>query len=241
VNPVHPKPAPRLGTIHLLGWMLGCGIVLAVYRFATTGMTLPLSVQIQQLGFGLAYGTALSGLALYVWRWRTGSGPGPTQPGHWLLLFCGVGFLIDIAVGGAILSLGMLFPRWAGRPLYHQALGWWVGTTVDLAVLPRMKGASRLWLSAATSILFVISMNAVFSTVLLIVALQGMPGTWPWYYVCLARIAGMIPLICIWTAAIDDARQRLPRDWLHVAGIFAVSLLGLVDVCLHLYWIRLYR
>ena len=81
-----PNRRSRLGIVHFLIWMSGCGVVLAIYRLNTPAQA-SLAQSASQLGYGLAYGTAASGLALFLWRWRTGSGPLPAQPGHWLLVF----------------------------------------------------------------------------------------------------------------------------------------------------------
>src|SRR5262245_4512151 len=98
--------SPRLGIVHFLGWMVGVGIVLAIYRAATEWNELPeevdLTQRLIQLGFGLAYGTAASGLGLFVWRWTRGTASGPTQPGHWLLVFGGIGLVIDVGLAAAL-------------------------------------------------------------------------------------------------------------------------------------------
>src|SRR5687767_9409788 len=86
----------RLGVIHFLGWMLGCAVVLAIVRLGAAPGNPTLADSLRQLGYGLTYGTAASGLGLFLWRWRTGSGSGPTQPGHWLLVFGGIGLLLDL-------------------------------------------------------------------------------------------------------------------------------------------------
>src|SRR4029079_1822087 len=124
----------RLSIIHLLGWMLGCGVVLAMIRIAGDANR-DLSVQLRQLGLGLAYGTAISGLVLFLWRWRTCSGPGPTQPGHWLILFCGIGFLVDVGLSGILEPLRWLnLLRWDVGFL-HEALGWSVASLIGIVVL----------------------------------------------------------------------------------------------------------
>lgn len=227
----------RLGVVHLLGCMLGCGVVLAMIRVA--GPKNPdLSIQLRQLGLGLAYGTAISGLVLYVWRWWTASGPGPSQPGHWLILFCGIGFLIDISVTSVLEPLRMLgLLRW-DRGFLHESVGWWIASLIGLIVLLRLKDASRLWIAAAAGIVLALMINAVASTVAVVAMAQGSRGSWPWYAAVTAHLVGTaIALPLLWIAAGSDVARRLHRDWLHVGGLCAVSLLGSVDFAIILYWV----
>lgn len=108
-----PPPRNRLGIIHLLGCTLGCAAVLAVYR-ANAPAAPTLLQSLWQLGMGLAYGVAASGLVLFLWRWWTGSGPAPSQPGHWLLVFGGVGWLLDFTTSAVHLSALRIMERYYG-------------------------------------------------------------------------------------------------------------------------------
>ncbi|MEX2176536.1 MAG: hypothetical protein WD872_19380 [Pirellulaceae bacterium] len=114
VEPVGQRPQ-KLAIVHLLGWTLGVAAVLGLYRAVMDLSGLPaewqLGARLSQLGFGLAYGTALAGMGLFVWRWARGIGPGPSQPGHWLLVLGGVGLLTDIFTIGAIQAASLVGKR----------------------------------------------------------------------------------------------------------------------------------
>src|SRR6187431_308921 len=98
MDAISPPPrAGRLRIIHILGCMVGCAVVLTIYRINRRSFNpQPLPLQLLQMSCNIAYGMALSCLALFAWRWRTGSGPLPMQPGHWLLVLCGVGYLVGV-------------------------------------------------------------------------------------------------------------------------------------------------
>src|SRR4029453_14079367 len=145
------SPVQRLAIVHFLGWMIGVGAVLAIYR-AATEFTEPtrevdLSQRLIQLGFGLAYGTAVSGLGLFLWRWWRGKGSGPTQPGHWLLVFGGIGLIVDVGVAAVVYAVMMsrsgndhgsvAFRSWSN----HQIIGWSIAALITSVVLIRLRAA----------------------------------------------------------------------------------------------------
>jgi hypothetical protein len=57
---ISPSPRSRLGIIHLLGWMAGVAVVLALYRALTDWSEVKSEeldgVRHRHLAFGLAYG-----------------------------------------------------------------------------------------------------------------------------------------------------------------------------------------
>jgi hypothetical protein len=244
-SPFAVRPAsPRLGIIHLLGWMLGVGAVLAIFR-ATTDTTgyppdwLPF-VRMQQLGFGLAYGTALSGLGLFLWRWWRGLPGGPSQPGHWLLVFGGLGLVIDVLTTYAI----KLVLHWSdtefdltyfGAYLFYQATVWWWAAAVGAVFLARLRGATRGWTAMTVATVLTLTLNSLVTTLSFYGFMQGAAGTWMWQVPIMVRIATtLIVLPILWTAEIADRRRRAGRDWLHGVGVYAISGLGLVDLASNL-------
>ena len=109
------------------------------------------------LGFGLAYGTALGGLALFLWRWWRGTGSGPTQPGHWLLVFAGLGFCLDLVAMAAAETIVFLWTGFSdGHRVWnlHQCLGWSLGAIAALVVLCNLRKAANGWI-IVTALLFV--------------------------------------------------------------------------------------
>ena len=139
-----PNTQPRLSIIHLMGWTLGCSVVLAGFRWLTIVVGEQAEVawqfRVAQFGFSLTYGAALGGLGLLFWRRFYGGYPFPTQPGHWLLVFGGIGCLID---GGISLPL-TLYLRWAELnqvvveltvQYVQRAVGWGIAGAIGLVVL----------------------------------------------------------------------------------------------------------
>jgi hypothetical protein len=239
----------RLGIIHLLGWMLGCAFVLAVLRAMGEFQEIPekfvFRVRLSQMGFGLAYGTGLSGLGLFLWRWRTGRGQGPTQPGHWLLLMGGLAPIIDLATAGAaqwavrILNSSIQPTDWRIH-FWHQAIGWSIGLVILSPALLRLGGASRLWTLVAAALAAMIAISAAANIFSLIALAQGARGTWLWYVPEYANL--LVPAIVVPCIAIAEAADRMRganRDWLHLGGVAAAISLGGVSFVAHLpaFWL----
>jgi hypothetical protein len=236
--------APRLGIIHFLGWMIGVGAILAIFR-ATTDLTdyppdwLPF-VHMQQLGFGLAYGTAISGQGLFLWRWWRGAPGGPSQPGHWLLVFGGLGLVIDLLTTLVI----KLVLHWSGTGielthfgayLFYQTTVWWLAAVVATVFLACLRGASRWWIAMTVVTVLLLTLNSLVTTLSFYGYMQGAAGAWTWQVPIMVRIVTMLTFLPIlWTAEIADRRCRVPRDWLHGVGVVAITGLGLVDVASNL-------
>src|SRR5688572_31280631 len=104
-QPLPPARPIRLGIVHLVGWMASVGVALAILRITADDAELPaayrFSAQLSQMFVGIAYGTALGGLALLVYRRVWHGAKFPSQPGHWLFLLGSVGLLLD---GGALVA-----------------------------------------------------------------------------------------------------------------------------------------
>jgi hypothetical protein len=229
--------APRLGIVHLLGWTLGVAVVLGIYRAANAWHSqdsIAPSMSPWALGFGLAYGTALGGLGLFLWRWWRGTGSGPTQPGHWLLVFAGLGFCLDLFAMAAAEAIVYL---WTGtidgfRTFnLHQCLGWSLGALVALVVLCRLREASVGWI-VVTALLFVaMSLAAMQHIISFVAAEAGALGSWTWQVPLVGKTIGVsIVLAALVVAEIADRRHGRPRDWLHAGGILAVTLLSLAEL-----------
>lgn len=242
-NASQPTTTPRpqkLAIVHLLGWMAGVGLVLAIYRANTDATEYPadwiLSMRLTQLGMGLAYGTAISGLGLFLWRWWSGAGSGPTQPGHWLLVLGGMGLLLDFgttaAIQGVLLVSGAgikitYFPAWVS----HQVVVWWIASQIALVVLLKARDAPFWWWGVALAAFLALSANAVANNVSLVAHMAGASGMWVWHMPLIVRITGeALMLLALCDAVYADLRARLPRDWLHAGGVLAGVGLGLVDL-----------
>jgi len=225
----------RLGVIHLLGWTLGCAAVLAIVRLGSASGSPTLADSLRQLGYGLTYGTAASGLGLFLWRWRTGSGSGPTQPGHWLLVFSGIGLLLDLGTSGVY----MLYLKSVEYPTFsawlsQQLAVWSLAAVIGVVALFCLRGASPCWTLAVCVTVLALTLNVAADAAALVGAARG-AGTWTWYVPTWAHLAtAPLTLPFVWTAELADRLRGLPRDWLHLVGIVAVRCLGLVDFAVQL-------
>jgi hypothetical protein len=198
--------------------------------------------RLTQMGFGLAYGTAFSGFALFLWRWWTGHGPGPTQPGHWLILFGGVGLILDLGIGGGVKCVLLLL----GKPtndwrffFWDRAIGWSIGSLILLAALIQVRQTSRLWTTFVAVTAAMMALTAAAHITSLIGLANGARGTWLWYVPAYVSAAlPVVGLLFLWPAEIADRICGRERDWLHGGGIAAVSALAGVSFAAHwhLFW-----
>jgi hypothetical protein len=233
----HGTAAPRLGIVHLLGWTLGVAVVLGIYRAGNAfqmqdGAAQPMSPW--ALGFGLAYGTALGGLSLFLWRWWRGTGSGPTQPGHWLLVFAGLGFCLDLV---AMAAAETIVSFWSGYSdsfrifNLHQCLGWSLGAMVALVVLCNLRDAAIGWIVVTALLSVGMSLAAIQHIVSFVAVEAGAIGNWTWQAPLVGKSIGVsVVLVAILAAEIADRRQGRARDWLHAGGILAVALLSLAEI-----------
>jgi len=241
----------KLAIVHFLGWMLGVGAVLAIYR-AATQLTEPtreveLSQRLIQLGFGLAYGTAVSGLGLFLWRWWRGTGSGPTQPGHWLLVFGGIGLVIDVGVAAAVYA-AVFFSRsgtdYGILPIrawsYHQIIGWSLAALISSLVLIRMRAA--WWWQVVVIVVLTMTIANLAASILCVLGANGMfAGTWPYDISQFVRVAGALACVAaIGFAETCDRRQGHWRDWLHSVGLVMALSLASIDLAVQGYflWLR---
>jgi hypothetical protein len=230
----------RLAIIHLLGWMVGVGAILATFRATTNDLDYPKDwlpwLRVQQLGFGLAYGTAISGLGLFIWRWFRSKPGGPSQPGHWLLIFGGIGLIIDLAATHAM-KLALL---WSGTGiefmhysvwLFYQAIVRWMAAVIVTIILTRLRDASFWWIATTVAAMLTLTLDTSLTTISFFAFMHGAGGSWLWEVPLMVRIVGILVILPIlWTAEFKDRARGVPRDWLHGGGIAAISGLALIDL-----------
>jgi len=96
-------------------------------------------------------------------------------------------------------------------------------------------------LQSSTEKLIGIGLNAAADVVSLL-GIAVSSGTWP-YYIPIWTHVVVTPLAlpAIWAAELSDRLRGVPRDWLHLAGIAAISVLGVADFAVTLtqairYW-----
>jgi hypothetical protein len=244
-----PSPPIRLGIIHLIVWMASCAASLAILRLSTDESQLPpeylLSTRLTHAIVGIAYGTALGGLLLLVYRRVWHGAKFPSQPGHWLFLLGTIGLLLD---GGALLA-ARLAARWWNPPhglpfpeyWFYQTLGWSLGAAIGAVALWYIaRSQPRRWTALAVCVWLAVVTNAVTHSLPLARELSGVSipwlfGTWffgtgPYYYAALLRLCGdALCLAMLLIAVVIEFRLRIPRDWLHWSGVFAGAALPLVD------------
>ena len=243
-KPAELEGQTRLGIVHLLGWMAGCAVVLAIYRGTTDWAKIDpdyrATLRLWQLAFGLLYGTALSGLGLLAWRRLRGQTTFPSMAGHWLLVFGGIGYLHDALttwIAERILAASSLSADGLSPYYLQQSLGWG-GAALAGLICCFAKGISIRWRVFVLFVTLVFATNA--ATHILGATTQLAPyflrrplfsGSWPYYLAALSRAVGesacvgFLPLL-VWF----DARAGLRRDWLHWTGVVVVTGLAIVDV-----------
>ncbi len=239
--PLPPQRTP-LGIIHLLGWITGVAVVLAAYRAALDAGWLDVAkdsyeeARWWQLGYGLVYGTALSTLGLLLYRRLRGDSRFPVHPGHWLLVFGGLAFFLDVAAFGMAKGLLALWKsRFQMDPGWYycqQSLAWGMALVVALVFLTRLK-TDWNWRLLAWLIASLIAVNwltntlVVFEIVTQTLGFQIIWGAWPFYLVHYAEIIGVG--VCLLAMPLVIGCDRQSRDWLHWVGIAATIMLALVE------------
>lgn len=231
--------------------MAGCAVVLAIQQGMTDWKVIPSEyrsvVRIWQLVFGLLYGTALSGLGLLVWRRLRGRSTFPSMPGHWLLVFAGIGFIVDGLT--AWLARRILFgndrgldPHWL-----HQTLGWNAAAAVAL-VCCFVRDMPLRWRIFTVGVGLTFLANAATHSLAVVAQLSplllGRPlimGSWPYYYGPFARVLGETTCLFVLSPLVwMDAATVPRRDWLHWSGVAVIVGLAIADVTQNVLWLVRY-
>lgn len=138
-----PTAANRLTIAHLMLWTAMTAIVLGFIRHIAPHYT-PTSAATPQFALNLwlqylllfavspAYGAALAGLQLAIWRLLTRRFGFPSQPGHWLLLVLAI---IPIYV----VATWLLLPSFDDVSLVFVCIGLVVATLLSLAAAMRIR------------------------------------------------------------------------------------------------------
>ena len=240
-RPSSPSP-PRLGIIHLLVWMAGVAVVLAIYRAAVETGWLEVTAEGRDearwwlTAYGLVYGTAISGMGLLIYRRLRGDESFPACPGHWLLIFGGLAFAADAAA--FVLAKGLM-AAWSARigwsPGFYyvqQWLAWGLALAVAMVVLVRLRTAWNWWLLTGL-IMALIAVNFLAHTLLMAQAVaqafgsSAISGVWSPSLTHWTRIFGTA--VCLAGLPVVLAGDRGRRDWLHWVGVVALVALALVE------------
>jgi hypothetical protein len=150
-----------LGIVHFLGWMLGCGLVLACYRVMwheQSPQTRLLTQTLQAL-FAIVYGAALGGLAMLLSHRLRGNTTFPSQPGHYLLVFAGLGCLLDGGTYALFITLQETRPAIDFDWHLRMALAWGIAAAVGIAVLIAARSPLR-WRVFAAATTLVLCVNS---------------------------------------------------------------------------------
>lgn len=218
---------PRLQIFHLLMWVTGSALILAVYRQSNMGQRGQTNAsQIVWSALivvqSMLYGGAVCSLPIYLARKLKGI-PFPVHPGQWLLLISGVMHVLQFAHWGVLQLLDstvmsdLVLPRfvWAGGYAVISVTAVCLGIVAAVA-----QRDSRLWMA-----FFLIGSARHAVAVLWYLALAMFIDRLDWFGPLNLVVSGGIGivsaalLLCIW----QDLARGVRRDWMHWAGV-AVQL-----------------
>ena len=170
-------------------------------------------------------GAAVASLLLFAWDRFTGEKSFPTQPGHWLLLVQGVGFVASIAV--------MLLIRIPNDTKEYREVTWFISLRqifqltpimlVALCSLVFIRQKRWRWMFSLMTAGYVLAAGFYAGRLFFGHAELYQVGT---SFLWILQTMSIFALI---VAVIGDRHDRLPRDFLHTTGIIvrlAVVLLG---------------
>jgi hypothetical protein len=262
LNTMQPSPrdGPRLRISHLLVWTLGCAVGFAAYGWLTPPWPMPPKTQFLSWAYnllmGVALGTLLAGAGVLAYRRGRGDRSYPSLPGHWLLLF-GIG--AALADGVAVVVFRCLIAAWfppdnhltvywlayrlaLNGPdlpgMFHQCVGWGLGTVIVLAFLWRLKRQLNwAWLAVFLAF-FLASGTLAVGAIVTTISFYG-PSAWSvplvWYRHAIHLYAGFILLGTV-TILLAIARDRFAGtlgDGLHWTGVMAWLTIALIQGTLY--------
>src|SRR4030095_8809791 len=111
-----------------------------------------------------------SGLGLFLWRWWRSTPGRPTQAGHWLLIFGGLGLGIDL-LSTNLMKLALHYSGTGldithfGAWLFHQASVWWLAAVIATIVLARLHDAGPWWSAMTVATVVVLTLNSIVATI----------------------------------------------------------------------------
>lgn len=245
-----------LKIVHIVGFAAGCAVGFAFYHnllptpVAGRPRSPSLWVSFYGLAMGSAMGVILTGVGIMAVRRRRGDASYPTCGGHWLLLF-GLASACANVVAVVVFALLVRFyeapERWPAESIYlphvymihlrmkrapnllgvyHQAVGWGLGTALALAfgwwVRRRL---SPPWVAlfavfavaSATLAAGHLRSLILFRRTSLLVSINAWCVRAPGVFATFLEIA----VVVLISAVVWDARCRAKTDRLHWAGVSA--------------------
>lgn len=252
----------RLSIGHLLGWVAGCAVGIAVCRASHPRF----NERFRPVGdpadlvMGVAFGTCLTGVGLMILRRRRGERTdGDTPPGRWLLVLGVVGAAADrageAAYDGVATFVLHLAPDSGAYPPpclvmfrmgyspglldpVHQAVAWSLGGLAAVATAASLRRRLRgLWL-----VVFLIFAASAFylasGSALALADLHRGRGTATlllWSKRVVHDYARLVVacLVALAAAVAWDGARRWPTDGLHWAGVGAWAAIGAIQLVLY--------
>jgi hypothetical protein len=228
-----PPPAqPRLGIAHLLIWMTGAAVCLAVQRVISgeSGVEGEFSVFVLliELPYALLHGMLLGCLAIGATRLARGV-PILVHPGHWLAMLWGM-----TTVGGWL--VGAVYAAVANDPFDSWTAGaFYVANTLNHVLFAagcvlglrqgRFEGRWNAVLVAVSlqQVLAAASGLVLFSIAMLADFMPGnSPFTWVLAGTVITALAAFVLIPLLIFAAWGDRRRGISRDWMHWVGALSI-------------------
>jgi len=221
-SPLDDCTTPRLGIRHLMLWGAATAVVMSLHSTIRliNGEPVQSRTYLFELVGGTAYGAALAGILIGLWRWRKGRRV-VIHPGHLFLYLAGIAMLLDLG-----LTLGLsLWAQGHGKTfnsyIYHRHLiGYGASAVVVVVAIVRMR-LGLLWCLPLIALLL-LSLSQFVGAALEFVdewrpILQRHWWLAPyWTFIPLAALGATTILVA---AIIDALRSGERRDWMHWAGI----------------------
>jgi len=224
---VYP-PQPPLGIGHMMLWMVGSGLLLAVYRtfldadLAQRPNWLPICQMVSSVMYGIPGGAAVASLILTAQRRLRGGPAFPCQPGHWLLFATGSIITLQ-AAGYLVMWLVDSYATWRGTPVSmllaicpSQVMGLIVFGVACFRLQEPFRWRILFAGLAAEHGLTALAYWTLFSNRLSVF------GNFASVHFFLGPLAVMIGTVIV---VILDRSRAKTRDWLHWVGVSVQLLL----------------